>query len=73
LQEGFWLGLHPPVASLSEAIIVALVTGALALALRHEFHHDGSGRERTSTPRRQGSGRDTRNEATRQHRSAIRA
>lgn len=40
LQTGFWLDLHPPVASLSEAIIVALVTGALALALRYEFDHD---------------------------------
>jgi hypothetical protein len=60
LEAGLWLGLQPPAAAISESVIVALATGALALALTHEFPHDGRERERDPTPRTPGSRREMR-------------
>ena len=40
LLEGFWLGLRPPIASVSEVLMIALSTGALALVFRREFDSD---------------------------------
>jgi hypothetical protein len=37
LLEGFFLGTGPPLVSLSQALVVALMTGGLALLLRYEF------------------------------------
>jgi hypothetical protein len=37
LLEGFWLGLRPPFASVSEVMMIAMSTGALALVFRREF------------------------------------
>jgi len=41
LFEGFWLGLRPPMASLSEMLMIVLSTGALALVFRREFRSGG--------------------------------
>ena len=43
LLEGFWLGLRPPVVSVSEVLVIALSTGALALVMRREFGGEGGG------------------------------
>ena len=40
LLEGFWLGLRPPIAAVSELLIIALSTGALAFVFRREFGND---------------------------------
>jgi hypothetical protein len=45
LLEGFWLGLRPPMASVSELLMIALSTGALALVFRREFKSGGDPRE----------------------------
>jgi hypothetical protein len=45
LLEGFWLGLRPPMASVSELLMIALSTGALALVFRREFGNGGDHRE----------------------------
>ncbi len=37
LLEGFWLRSRPPIASVSEVMIIVLSTGALALVMRREF------------------------------------
>jgi hypothetical protein len=45
LVEGFWLGLRPPMASISELMMIALLTGALALVFRREFASRSDRRE----------------------------
>ena len=45
LLEGFWLGLRPPMASVSEMVMIALSTGALALVFRREFSRDRGRRD----------------------------
>jgi hypothetical protein len=49
LFEGFWLGLRPPMASLSEMLMIALSTGALALVFRREFRGGRDQREAQGT------------------------
>lgn len=51
LLEAFAWGVRPPVTAISMVIVVALSTGALALALRHEFGRDGDVRVPTRGPR----------------------
>jgi|SRR5688572_20362622 len=41
LLEGFWLGLRPPLAAVSELLIIALSTAALSFVLRREFAPGG--------------------------------
>ena len=45
LLEGFWLGLRPPIASVTEVLIIALSTGAFALVMRREFGGDRDSQE----------------------------
>src|SRR5262249_50857922 len=45
LLEGFWLGLRPPVAAVSEVMVIGLSTGALALAMRRELGGDRDSHE----------------------------
>lgn len=51
LIEAFAWGIRPPVSAISTVIVVALSTGALALALRGELRGEG-GDERSSSGRR---------------------
>jgi multisubunit Na+/H+ antiporter MnhB subunit len=37
ILEGFWLDLRSPIAAMSQVLVIAVSTGALAVALRHEF------------------------------------
>jgi hypothetical protein len=43
LLEGFWLGLRPPIVSVSEVLVIALSTGAFPLVMRREFGGEGGG------------------------------
>lgn len=47
LFEGFFLGLMPGVAAVSQLLVVAVATGLLVLLLRHELGESGSARGRT--------------------------
>jgi hypothetical protein len=67
LLESFWLGVRPAITAVSQMLIVALSTGALALVLRRELRAEphASSNQRRETGARAGHVEDGRREVTR--------